>query len=109
MSKTIQPGAWFAGVPDGDIELAKVALGEDAKVFLNSPLGRYLFDRAEVEIERLRDELESADPEDRASQYRIRNKIKACRLAGEWINEAIMSAAAAEAAIIADEAIDDDE
>lgn len=67
--------------------IAEYELGDKAKDFLNSDLGQYLVGCAYQEIEAFRDKLEETI--DSEKYLIIQTKIKARRLAIEWITAAI--------------------
>jgi len=88
-----------------DMNMAK--LGIQAENFKHSALGRYMRDRADVEIEQATAELIDADSEDIKLNREIRNKIKVAHTVTEWIEEAIGSGQVALANIEAEEAAEE--
>lgn len=70
-----------------DLTLEKARLGVEAETFLSSNLGRYLTERAELEVEQLKEQLVYATTE--YDGQVIRNKIAIARQFGAWLNEAI--------------------
>lgn len=70
-----------------DLTLEKARLGAEIDLFLRSNLGRYLRERAELEVEQLKEQLiYAADGYD--SQV-IRNRIAVARQFDNWLNEAL--------------------
>jgi len=68
-----------------DPAMETARLGIEAEAFLISSLGRYLFDRAEKEIEAAVERLVDADPEDAKLGREIRNEIYRAESVMEWI------------------------
>lgn len=89
-----------------DLTLETAKLGIEAEAFLRSSLGRYMVDRADMEIERAMVELVEADPEDARLNREIRNRIHVAKQIKQWIGEAINSGRVAHENLIEREALD---
>ena len=85
-----------------DMQMAK--LGIEAEAFKRSALGKYLYDRAELEKEQAIKELVLVDDDDVKLNRKYRNQIKVVDLFTQWIDEAINSGNAAAANIENEEA-----
>lgn len=57
--------------------------------FIASPVGKYLYNKADLEIKALKDDLVEAEPEDFKENIRIRNQISVCKMFIDWIEEGI--------------------
>ncbi len=64
-------------------------LGLDAEQFLNTPLGRYLLDRADEEKEEALADFRKADPGNYAVISDIQNRIWRSEAFSRWLAEAI--------------------
>jgi hypothetical protein len=76
--------------------IKRAVLGLDAEQFKKSSVGRYIFDRIDMEIERLLEELYGCPAEDSGQNREIRNSITIRRLLIGFIDEAIASGLTAE-------------
>jgi hypothetical protein len=76
-------------------EVVKAVLGADAEAFQRGKVGQYIFNRLEMEEERLIEELIAADPDDAKRGRLIRNDIYVRRSLPLFINEAIQTGNAA--------------
>lgn len=74
---------------ENEIALDKARLGIEAEAFLDSNLGRYLMERAELEIEIATQELIATEPTEIALCIRIRNRILVTELFQNWLTEAV--------------------
>jgi hypothetical protein len=83
-------------VTDREFQMHLAKLGIEAEHFQYSALGKYLYDRAEVQIESSTAELILTDPDDVKANTDIRNKINVGKMFIQWIEEAINSGKAAE-------------
>jgi len=72
-----------------DITVEKAQLGIEADQFLSTPLGRYLLERSETDVERLKEALVATDANDTTRNQQIRNKIYIARQFRDWITEVI--------------------
>jgi len=72
-----------------ELLLKDANLGKDCEVFWSSPVGTYIRERAEKEINFLMKELYEADPDDRKAQREIRQDINLRRLMLEYLSEQI--------------------
>jgi hypothetical protein len=70
-------------------ELEKARLGIEAESFLHSTLGRYLMERADLEVEQATIELIKADAGDFKANRDLRNKIQVAHNFKAWLVEAI--------------------
>lgn len=71
---------------------AQAKLGEDVRVFLFSPVGRFLHGCAKQELENYRDALEKCNPDSifgRRKLRRLQKKAEAARYFMTWCGEAI--------------------
>lgn len=90
-----------------DMDVQKAQLGIEADAFRRSNLGRFLIDRAAVEIEQQMQALKDADSDDAKLNRDIRMRIKVAEQFTTWIEEAIRSGIEAERRINAEDAYDD--
>lgn len=73
------------------IQIETARLGIEAEAFLRSALGRYLIDRADMDIDTAMVELVSVDPGDYKANREVRNKILIAKQFKQWLGEAIVS------------------
>lgn len=71
---------------DIDTIAAEIEIGEQARQFLKSDLGRCVMGMAEQEIDALRDKLESVEG---GSLIRVQSEIRAMRMFSSWLVELI--------------------
>ena len=76
-------------------EVIKAVLGADAETFKRTKIGRHIYDRIEMEEEKLVEELIAADPDDVKKGTDLRNEIYKRRTLPMFIEEAIQSGHAA--------------
>lgn len=69
------------------VELAR--LGMDAEVFMQTPLGKFLYDKANGEIAAATEKLIDSPPYDTQAGIEIRNHIHIARMFLVWIVEAM--------------------
>lgn len=81
---------------DDQALLSAVALGLDAEQFLNSPLGRYLLDRVEAEVDSAYLALKDADPEDSKGIRKLQNRVYRAQAAVSWLLECVQEGRNAE-------------
>lgn len=85
-------------------ELLKDAqLGIEAQAFFNSPIGRMLQERAEIEITEALKLLATVDPEDTKRITKLQNQFYRAESFMGWISEAINTGLYAETEILNDE------
>jgi len=72
---------------DGQKEL--ISLGQEAEVFLNSPLGKFLQDRATLDIEHAKDALLGTDPSDAKKIVKLQNLAMRHVDFQQWIRDLI--------------------
>lgn len=90
-----------------DMDVQKAQLGIEADAFKRTNLGRFLIDRAGVEIDQQIQLLKEADPDDVKLNRDIRMRIKVAEQFQTWMDEAIRAGLEAERRINAEEAYDD--
>lgn len=73
-----------------------VALGADAEAFKRTALGRFLVDRADLEVSKGLAELYECDPADKEANIRLRNQISVAYMFKDWLSEAISAGQIAE-------------
>lgn len=88
------------------MQMEAARLGIEAEAFLSSNLGRYLMERADLEIDKLTQELINLDPTNIADNTRVRNGIRVCYDFKDWLAEAVNSGRVAHRNILESEAID---
>ena len=76
--------------------LETVALGADAEAFKRTALGRFLNDRALLEVEKCKQALVDAAPDDLEANTKLRNDIRVAYMFLDWLDEAISAGAVAE-------------
>lgn len=76
--------------------LRQVGLGFDIEAFLSGPVGRYLTERAESEINEAVAELCNADPEDPKAIRTIQNRIHRAESFQQWLAEGVQAGMQAE-------------
>lgn len=76
--------------------LAVIDFGIQAKVFMNSPMGRYMQARANAEIEAARESLETADAEDPKAIRRLQQDASSARRFLQWMGEVVTEGEQAE-------------
>lgn len=74
-----------------DITLETAKLGVEAEGFLRSSFGKYLIERADMQMGQAVRALIDADPMDGKLNYKLRNDIKVCEQIKQWIGEAVSS------------------
>lgn len=78
----------------------QIAFGLDVKVFMESPIGRYLAMRANSNIETALDAMRSVDPEDPKAIRILQNEIKCAENFLQWMGEAVTEGENAERAFV---------
>lgn len=68
----------------------RIALGEEAKQFLNSPLGKYIQEKAYVLVDGAKEELAVVDPTDARKIAELQNVIARFDKFSEWLNGVIL-------------------
>jgi hypothetical protein len=68
-----------------------IALGHEAKLFLSSSLGRYITERANIELDEAYAKLEKIDCHDYKMISRYQNIIHMYKTFGQWIDDAAMA------------------
>jgi hypothetical protein len=79
-----------------EMVLERARIGIEARAFLNSSLGKYLMDRAELEEDMLMGRLRKCRPDDLRTNTDIRNDLNVIEYFRSWIGEAINSGMIAE-------------
>jgi hypothetical protein len=93
--------------PDYEMmQLDAAKLGIEAEGFLASSLGRYLVERADLEIEKLTETLIWLSPSDITANTDVRTEIQVCIKFKQWLIEAINSGRVAARNIQESEAVD---
>lgn len=64
-------------------------VGMDAEAFKNTPLGRWMIDKAKEDRQRIVEELILADPTDNKAVADLQGKAVLLGLFEEWLNQAI--------------------
>lgn len=62
-----------------------IAIGEEVKIFLSSPLGETITERAKLEVERAKDALSTVDPEDSRKIRELQNIIARFTSFDQWL------------------------
>ena len=83
-------------VTEEQFRIVKARLGIEAESFQNSHVGRYIYDRIDVDLVKLTQELLDTNPSDVSKCVEIRNNILVRNLFTLWIKEAIGSGLNAE-------------
>jgi hypothetical protein len=78
----------------------QIAFGLDCKVFMESPIGRYLTKRANDEIESAMQELRHADPDSSKTIRDLQNKAYRAESFLQWMGEAVTEGENAERTFI---------
>ncbi len=86
-------------VTENQFRIIKARLGIEAESFQNSHVGRYIYDRIDMDLEKIRQLLEDTDPHEIDKCVAIRNDIQVRKLFDLWLKEAIRSGLAAETEI----------
>lgn len=68
---------------------AEVAFGLDVQQFMTTSMGKYLTQRAQIEIDDAKDGLVDVDPEDHRAVRELQNKAKVASMFLEWMGEAV--------------------
>lgn len=68
---------------------AEVAFGLDVHQFMGTSMGRYLTQRAQIEIAEAKDALVDVDPEDPKAVRDLQNKARVASMFLEWMGEAV--------------------
>ena len=66
---------------------AEAEIGEAARAFMESELGRTLLGIAEQEAEAARLQLETVDPDDKKAILKLQNQAALGRMFKQWLNE----------------------
>lgn len=69
--------------------IADAELGDEAKRFVESDLGKCILGMAQQEIMAAQEELETVDPDDSKAIQAIQNKAKLGRMFNQWLYELI--------------------
>lgn len=72
-----------------DEMLSLARMGIDAEVFMTTPLGRFLTEKASMERDAAIALLVAADPEDAKANREYRNRIHVSNMFLEWIGDAV--------------------
>lgn len=75
--------------------ISQAELGEEAKKFLESDLGKVMLGLAEQEAELAREELETVNPTDVAAVTKLQNQAKVARWFSQWLKELLADGEAA--------------
>lgn len=78
----------------------QIAFGLDMKVFMASPIGRYLAARANSDRDRALEELATVDPHDPKAVQTLQNKIAVAANFLTWVGEAVTDGENAEGVFI---------
>lgn len=82
-----------------EVLVAEVLLGEDARVFMSSDVGRYLLGRAEQEAHEAAHKLKRVNPWRRRRIMELQNDIWRAESVRDWLLEIIQAGQAAEHAL----------
>lgn len=74
---------------DDDELIAEAEIGEDARQFVESDLGKILLGMAQQEVARAQEELETVDPSDTKKVVALQNQAKNGRNFEAWLAELI--------------------
>jgi hypothetical protein len=66
-----------------------IALGHEAEQFRNTPLGQFMADRAQLEIDNAKGELARVDPENTSEIKRLQNIIARHSDFWQWMQDVI--------------------
>ena len=91
------------GEGEGDEKLQArqvIAFGMDMDIFMSSQVGRYLDARAQLEIRRLREQLDDLDPTDEKAIRDLQQEIAARKIWKDWLLLAIQEGKAAESVAV---------
>jgi hypothetical protein len=69
--------------------VAEVEIGEQARKFVDSELGKAMLDLADRELKQAQELLETVDPADEKKVRALQNKAQIARNFGEWLVELI--------------------
>ena len=67
--------------------IAEALIGDEAKKFIESDLGKVILGLAEQKTEAARIALETADPDDRKLILKLQNEAALGRMFKDWLNE----------------------
>jgi len=79
--------------------LAEITLGDEAKKFFNSDIGRFILGRATEEIDQALSEFKDIDPTDDKGIRNLQQKIAVAEKLPIWLNECIVEGEQAMAVI----------
>jgi hypothetical protein len=74
---------------DEDELIAEAEIGDEAKKFVESPLGKTLIGMAQQEVALAQEALEEVDPSDTEKIRALQNKAKVARNFESWLSELI--------------------
>jgi len=69
--------------------IAEAEIGDEARKFVESDLGKTLLGMAQQEVARAQEELETVDPSDTKKLIALQNQAKNGRNFEQWLNELI--------------------
>lgn len=69
--------------------IAEAEIGEEARKFVESDLGKTLLGMAQQDAREAEEKLGEVDPTDTKAIISLQNKIKLCRLFEQWLAELI--------------------
>jgi len=75
---------------DQDVLIAEAEIGDEARRFLESDLGKTLLGMAKQEIQAAQEALEETDPTDTKTITALQNKAKVGRNFEQWLNELLI-------------------
>jgi len=84
----------------------QIAFGLDVKVFMGSPIGRYLTLRANQEIETALESMKTVDPDEPKAVRKLQNDIHIAENFLQWMGEAVTDGENAERTFITAESSD---
>ncbi len=70
-------------------EVEKAEIGEEARHFIESELGKKMLDMADQQLKMAQEALETVDPENSKDIRTLQNKAQISRNFGEWLSELI--------------------
>jgi microcompartment protein CcmL/EutN len=76
---------------DGEALTAAMKLGAEAEAFIVSPLGKFLIQRAEDQIETAVEALKRCDPDDAKAIRAVQNEIRIAEDVQYWLAEAVQA------------------
>lgn len=79
---------------------ARIGFGLDAKAFMESPIGRYLTQRAQGDIDTALEAMRSVDPTQPEAIRKLQNDIKCAENFLLWMGEAVTEGENAERAFV---------